>query len=167
MRTIKFRGKSSVGLWFYGGYYYDKELDEHRIIIDSLDSSTLCESVIVKPETVGQFTCVIDKSGKEVYEGDVIICREFSNTSGMEMTDMERELFSLEELKGEKEEENVMLVTADGVSLIAETEFGPDGSSGTWMDVMDDDQRHSFPIHEVEVLGNIHDNPQLFKIESL
>lgn len=70
MRTIKFRGKNLDGEWVYG-FYVEEERQtingfekKHFIVNDGYD--------YVKPETVGQFTGLHDKDGKEIYEGDIL-----------------------------------------------------------------------------------------------
>jgi len=66
MREIKFRGKrTDTGKWIVGGYAKtntigDVIIDEYGIMFE------------VEPETVGQFTHFKDKSGTEIYEGDIL-----------------------------------------------------------------------------------------------
>ena len=83
MRTIKFRGKrTDTGEWAYGslikldiGYVItinettesDDSLDENNSIVFSAD-----EIAGVNPNSVGQFTGLLDRNGKEIYEGDIV-----------------------------------------------------------------------------------------------
>lgn len=65
-REISFRGKSkSTGEWVFGNLF-DKDTKGRTHI-----GTTVRRCFDIDPETVGQFTGIMDISGEELFEGDI------------------------------------------------------------------------------------------------
>ena len=134
MREILFRGKGNIE-WVYGDL---RHLNDGRVAIRK-DGEIYPYEVI--PETVGQYTGLIDKNGKEIFEGDIVKCLdmineiefisvvEFGNPNGTYSWG-----WQLKHIKGDKPNFDILL----------------------WVEM---EEIGAY----IEVIGNIHDNPELMR----
>lgn len=154
MREIKFRGRKSNGEWIYGDLVHNVGVGASTALIFPEEAHDSWDRYIVLTDTIGQFTGLHDKNGKEIYEGDVLFVREWKNLAMGMFDHKEREQFSLEDCKGELLYERQRVVYFEEGSMCA----GDYYISALWDK---QDKRHQYPIFEVEIIGNIHDNPEL------
>ena len=144
MREILFRGKRlDNGEWvegFYCKYKFSNVVPiAERHYIMPMWVNSLIE---VDPETAGQFTGLYDKNGKQIFENDIVKFKE-------------AERFT----EDEEPCESPNITTGKGVVKYKDGAFYP--RPYRW-DC--GDHWYSHGIFDVEVIGNIHDNPELLEI---
>lgn len=134
-REIKFRGKSlvDIGNIKKGDWVYGGIVfDTDRVWIDI----PYIGQVLVEKETVGQYTGFHDRFGNEIYEGDIVL---------LDCYDYEEPLFS-GEFKVIYDEEKGMWLLVDLENKDRDFTFG---------------EIKGYYKAEIEVIGNIYDNPEL------
>lgn len=132
MRTIRFRGKSSRdGEWFFGNLY-DKDTKGNTHIM-SLERGCL----VIDPDTVGEFTGLRDKNGRDIYEGDIYWRDPAKGWSS--------QAYCVEYCNG--------------------AWIGKDSDGGYLTLIEEDSDLISNQLDYIEVVGNIHDNPELLNAE--
>lgn len=167
MREILFRAKETFNGEWVEGYYefgYDAETEKpaHYMWVVN-HSEKYGEIFMVIPETVGQYTGLTDKNGKKIFEGDILKVKHGILGIEEEKPKMPRNAYGLHY----KENEIGMFGRWFYYRNYA-VEYKVHGNSkGKYIVRNGSDQcdfTHSlFYNHDAEIIGNIHDNPELLK----
>ena len=166
MREIKFRAKvNEKGLdkfWEYGGIihiteqYKDEEDFEECDIWELINTDGV--SFNVDKYTIGQYTGLKDKNGKEIYEGDIILTQPFSNKPFSQKRKEKR-------LRG-----IVNYNIKCGKNFVGEPDKLKYWGAEWNVEIIDKEDYKKYcywswgAFFECEVIGNIYDNPELLEV---
>lgn len=130
--------------WTIGYLGYDPEEDQYYIQ-SIADGDGLGEGYEVEKESIGQYTGVKDENGKEIYEGDIVNMHYFYEDHNRDTLGVfENET----EVVGRAVIENSTVYTVHR------------GEWYSWTECL------QAPEDELEVVGNVYDNPELLEEES-
>ena len=167
MREIVFRGKrTDNGEWVEGWYIHTKR--HHCIITGCIDDGYVVYGhyasdvamYVVNPATVGQYTGLKDKNGNPIYEGHIVKCNHSFFTAEAEKAEAKKprksygkeiEKMTLDYFKC-RYWRNYVVSFHDGRIR------GQNGSDTCYL------KQSYIRNHEVEIIGNIHDNPELMEV---
>lgn len=133
-RAIIFRGRTEQGKWVFGDLEYRRI--SHVALIHSYENDGRAMyrgQTQVQNATIGQFTGLSDKNGKDIYEGDIVCMNTITG--------------------------GVYYIAFEDSHIGAFSLCNENGFVGIFGRSAD------FEPFYCEVIGNIHDNPELLKIE--
>ena len=150
MREILFRGKDIAGNWHYGDL-----INLTKEIKQICNHNQLEHAHSVNPETVGQYTGLTDKNGKKIFEGDIV---EMSfegtgNTYGEDGRMYDYDFY------GHK----IGVVSFGSNGTFLNVKYGELHIDGEIVEGWTPSRRSRIAGYRSEIIGNIHDNPELLK----
>lgn len=163
MREILFRGKRTDNGEWVEGYYYkakycrtDDELCDYITVPHPKEYNEPSSRYIVNPDTVGQYTGLKDKNGTKIFEGDIVQYLTYDDFDCQSVVK-----FGEYKQDGSSGEYGARIclgfyVEVDNFTCPDWCENEPECFSDYQK------QQNILEIaNECEVIGNIHDNPEL------
>lgn len=180
MRKIKFRGKRHYdGKWVYGyPLIFDTEKFKSANIVtfDEAYPNTLAKvTTSVEFNTLGQFTGLKDRNGREIYEGDIItfyVLKTYCINPDCEPHLLGYSERLHKETKVVRFEDGMFGVDGEYSPIEVLAGFGEWGSDEEFMTELKNDpyfDANGYDLDDVvgiEVIGNVFDNPNLIENES-
>lgn len=158
MREILFRGKRlDNGEWVHGYLTVDDSRNPCFVIDYLMPRMSCYGQTEVDPATVGQFTGLTDKNGKKIFEGDIFKFKDeawssYYTSCGTEYDSWEVENYGVVGFCDDSGRFDFVRYKFNENSVEADLH---ENNSIAFADF----------VGELEVIGNIHDNPELLKGE--
>lgn len=165
MREIIFRGWCPKNKWVYGALIIWPDGDYYILHQTEEDRYFEMTKTPVDPATVGQYTGLKDKNGEKIWEGDIIQYKSYAAGKRWWRTTEE-----IPEIEREVQQQRDEYVTKRGVCEYSDGNFSVDGIFLFYVKVGERIRTYTCTSRDVEerqwdfeVIGNIHDNPELLK----
>ena len=165
MREILFRGKRTKnGEWVYGDLIHRKIWSSELHIIREEDNGfDIYTEYEVIPESISQFTGLTDKNGKKIFEGDIL--KQKTTPAFAEVNSFEWELYGIVKFGYYDWNEGKAGYASMGwyIKPLKSVAIKPKnyliGHIHAGLNPSDILNKY----YPMEVIGNIHDNPELLK----
>lgn len=166
MRDILFRGKRERdGKWIEGSSLYDPDLElsqingfEYACTAEGLQRTQFCE--IVDPETVGQYIGLSDINGSDIFKGDIV--RILDHQVGYVVEECGAYGIAVSPyIDWDYLDSKIAEITGCN----NEPYFCYNDNFISFWELMWNYNREEDSCDVVEVIGNIHDNPELLHLD--
>lgn len=130
MREILFRGmRADNNKWIEGSLIVDYPCCKNKVdesvkqyfILDLKTSDEKVKSIQVIPETIGQYTGLIDKNGKMIFEGDIL-----STCFGIGVVKYTKGIFIIVLIEHEKEQHTTLFSISNNGKIIGNIHDNPE-----------------------------------------